>query len=57
VGSNPAGPIKQIPNSKLQHPEKLQVAISKQGTSVFWSLKIGISLELECWDLVLVSVI
>jgi hypothetical protein len=56
VGSNPASPTNQVPNSKLQHPEKLQVAIFKAATSIFWSLKIGISLKLGCWNLVLASV-
>ena len=41
----------EAPKSKLQHPEKLQVPIFKRSAPAFWSLTIGISLQLGCWIL------
>ena len=44
-------PQSQIPNSKLQHPKKLQISIIKQRGIAFWNLVIEVSLKLGAWNL------
>jgi hypothetical protein len=41
----------EAPNSKHQHPEKIQVSNSDPMSSPFWRLMLGAFLELGSWPL------
>src|SRR5437870_9771535 len=44
--------LAKAPNSKLQHPEKLQTSTSKTSRVLLFGISvIGISMELGCWCL------
>jgi hypothetical protein len=43
--------IAEIPNSNIQHPEKPQAPKSQTGTKPDWSLDVGDSLDVGCWNL------
>jgi hypothetical protein len=45
--------LKEAPNSKLQIPENLQAPITNIAAVLSWRLRIGISLGLGVWGLVL----
>src|ERR1035438_820484 len=46
----------EAPSTELQHPEKLQISNNSRASSLFWSLKLDVSLVFGCWCLALSSV-
>jgi len=47
---------KQAPSSNIQHPENVQTSSSKRspaGAEIIWDLRLGDSLDVGCWSLVL----